>query len=130
MIRLPVAMLLSLSAMTLVAACGSRTPTVPVARGFLAGEIFIIGVPTPPDGPPSPAGTVTVFVASGAPNASTKVAARVRLRAGGHFRIELPAGMYMIAAEVKHRSSCAPAPIPVAPNKTSSSPVLVGCAGK
>lgn len=126
-IRLPIAALLSLLAVTLVAACGSALPTGPAPPGVLTGHIFILGVPTPPDGPPSPAGTVTVFASGGRPSAANKVVARVHVRAGEQFQIEVPGGSYLIAAEVLHKSSCAPAVISVAPNLTSSSPVLVGC---
>jgi hypothetical protein len=126
---LQVKTLVGLFALPTLAACGSGTHTVTAARGFLAGEIFIIGVPTPPYGPPSPAGTITVL-SPGNPTASEKVVARVQLRSGEHFRVELPAGSYMIAAEVKHKSSCAPWPTSVAPNMTSSLPVLVGCGRK
>lgn len=123
--RLPVAVLLGVLAIALLTACGSGTH-VPPARGFLGGEIFIIGVPTPPYGPPSPAGIVTVF-SPGHPSASEKVVARVPVRAGQRFRIELPAGFYMVAAEVKHRTSCAPSPTSVAPGLTSPVQILVGC---
>jgi hypothetical protein len=125
----PVKALVSLLALTLLAACGSGGHTPPPATGFLSGEIFAIGVPTPPYGPPSLAGTITVL-SPGHPTASEKVVARVQLRVGQHFRIEVPAGAYMITADVKHKSSCAPWAISVAPNLTSSSPVLVGCGRK